>query len=52
MADWKKNLLVGVVAGVVFILSILVMLMLLKPRAPSVTGTGSVQTPATTPYVK
>lgn len=52
MADWKNKPLVGVVAGVVFILAMIVMVVLLKPKVPSVTGTGTVKPPVTTPYVK
>lgn len=52
MASWKENKMMGIVAGVVFILAIIVMVALLKPRAPAVTGTGTLETPATTPYVK
>ena len=51
MASWKENKVVGIVGGVVFVLSMIIMAALLKPKkVPSVTGIP--KTPATTPYVK
>ena len=39
MADWKNNPAVGVAAGVVFILAMILMVVLLKPKEPPVKNT-------------
>ena len=51
MAEWKKNPVVGVVAGIIFILAMVMMIVLLKPKAPPL-AEGEGRTPASTPFVK
>ena len=50
MADWKKNPAVGVSAGIIFVLSIIIMFMLLKPKSYTPVK-GELATPASTPMV-
>ena len=48
MADWNNNPAVGVAAGVVFILAMIMMALLLKPKtpAPSQNNILEIETPA------
>ena len=50
MADWKNNPAVAVAAGVVFILAMIMMVIALKPKAPS--HNTIIETPASTPNVE
>jgi hypothetical protein len=51
MASWKENKMVGIIAAILFILSMVVMAVQLKPKAyPTVKAT--LKTPANTPYIK
>ncbi|MBU1998990.1 MAG: hypothetical protein KKE64_05800 [Candidatus Omnitrophica bacterium] len=51
MADWRDNKLVGVIAAVVFIVSLLLLIVLLRPRSVALMKT-PIPTPSTTPFVK
>lgn len=52
MAEWKKNPAVGVVAGIIFILAILIMIALLQPKKKPVAEGEIRQSPGNTPFIK
>ena len=51
MASWKQNKVVGIVAGVVIILSIIALVMLLGPRRIP-PAEEYIESPADTPFIK
>ena len=51
MASWKQNKVVGIVAAVVFVLAVVVMVIMLRPKVTPVETEGLLQTPETTPNI-
>ena len=52
MADWKNNPAVAVAAGVVFILAMIMMALLLRPKTPTFSQDTILEIPASTPNIK
>ncbi len=54
MIDWKTNKVVGIVAGILSILSVVLIIkgLTVKPKPQVIEGGNILETPANTPFIK